>query len=93
MFNFKSAKEVNQYFQAWHSGTINESKRLQPIRDLRNIGALSKMAGDPVEVDFKCPLYGFGLARSCRLTSCQYYLGPQADGNFESDNQAEAAAA
>jgi len=67
----KTTKEINNFFENWHQHT--ELIRLETIRSLRIAGHLSaKYKNENNTGDFKCPLYGFSLIRSCGLVSCQY---------------------
>ena len=79
MLKLNSPAQVNKFFARWHD--LTEAERLQTIRDLKTKGKLSIVPnGIPADIDFRCPLNGFTVARPCNLVSCQYYIGPKKAG-------------
>lgn len=88
MLNFKTPKEINEFFAQWHD--LSEAERLQTIRDLRDEGKLTIVPnGAPTGTGFQCPINGFALARPCNISSCQYYIGPKIVENKKRTPKAE----
>jgi len=76
--------KINNFFENWYNHT--ELTRLETIRALRLTGHLSvKHKQIDAADEFRCPLFGFSLIRSCGLTSCQYHLATSLHGNVQQE--------